>query len=118
MAVYLKVARVAFPTKTAPSHRLVAFALGVIVILGIPAAVQAAASKAMRQSLADIASEDTSLAQGGVDRLRRWSLVLDLERLMAAYLNETDPSRQARIAAAYQELTGEDAARRARELAD
>jgi len=37
---------------------------------------------------------------------------------MAAYLNETDPSRQARIAAAYQELTGEDAARRARELAD
>jgi hypothetical protein len=117
-AVYSRAAKAAFPRAAARGARVVTFALGVIVFLGVPAGVQAAASRALRRSLADIASSDAALAGRGVERLRRWSTVLDLELLIAAYRDETDPGRQARIAAAYGELTGQDAAQRAGKLAD
>ena len=117
-AVYARAAKAAYPSKAAEKPRVAAFALGVIVILGIPAAVQVAGAAALRQSLADIVSEDASSDERGVARLRRWSLLLDLERLIPAYTNETDSSRRARIAAAYRQLTGRDAASRAAELVD
>jgi len=117
-AVYSRMAKAAFPPATASSRRLVAFALGITVILGVSSAAQAAASRALRQSLADISTADAALAGRGVERLRRWSMILDLEGLIAAYVDETDPDRRARIASAYHELTGQDAARRAGELND
>jgi hypothetical protein len=117
-AVYSRLAKAAFPPATAAGRRLAAFALGVTVILGVSSAVQVAASRALQTSLADISAADAALAGRGVERLRRWSMILDLERLIAAYVDETDPDRRAGIASAYHELTGQDAAQRAGELND
>jgi len=117
-AVYSRLAKAAFPPATAGGRPLAAFTLGVTVILGVSAGIQIAASGAMQESLADISAADVALAGRGVERLRRWSMILDLEPLIAAYVDETDPDRRARIASAYHELTGQDAAQRAGELAD
>jgi hypothetical protein len=117
-AVYSRAARVAFPPALNGTRRGAAFALGLILVLGLPAAVQVEASRAFRRSLSDLTSADAGSAKRGLKRLRRWSILLDLEGLMAAYMGETDPARQARIASAYQVLTGQDAAHRAAELAD
>jgi hypothetical protein len=117
-AVHLKVAREAFPGATAHGRRWLAFALGAAIALGVPAGVQWAAARSLRESLADVASADPALARRGVERLHRWSILLDIESLVQAYRSETDTNRQARIAAAYQELSGRDVERRAVELND
>jgi hypothetical protein len=115
-AVYSRASKEAFPRPA--SRRWAVFVLGASALLAVPAGVQAGATLALRESLVDIASPDAAVAGRAVQRLRRWSVVLDLEHLIVAYAKEEDPNRQARIAAAYHELTGQDAAQRAGELVD
>jgi hypothetical protein len=114
--VYARCAKDAFSGTT--GFRWAAFALGVAVVLGVPLVVQAEASRALQQSLSDLASADPTTNGRGIERLGRWSPVLDYEQLIGAYVKEADPNRQARIAAAYRELTGVHAANRAVELMD
>lgn len=116
--VFFRAARVAFPPPMERDRRLLAFAVGVAVFLGVPAAAQAAASRAWRQSLAEIASPDAETTARGVERLRRWGIIVDLDGLIGAYMREGDATRRARIANAYHDLTGTDAAQRASELVD
>jgi hypothetical protein len=117
-ATYARAAKVAFPGDLPRHRRQAAFALGFLLMLGVPTAVQTEASRTLTVTLTQVASGDPVAATRGVERLRRWWPLLDLELLIAAYLAETDPARQARIADAYRQLTGQDAVTRATELSD
>jgi hypothetical protein len=116
-AVYWRAATAAFPSEGG-RRRWLLFPAGAVLLLGIAGAVQGGASHALRQSLTDIASGDAALVARGTERLSHWSALLDLDRLVDAYMNETDPIRQARIATVYKQLTGQDAAQRAAEVGD
>jgi hypothetical protein len=117
-AVYWQAARAAFPSRAASNRRWLFFSAGMVALLGIPSAMQGGASRAYRQSLADITSAETAAVARGTERLRHWSPLLDLERLVAAYTDEQDAARRSQIAATYHQLTGQDAAARAEELVD
>jgi hypothetical protein len=115
--VYARAATAAFKVERG-SRRWLLFGAGVLAFIGLSGALQAAASRAFHESVIEIGSGEAVLISHGTRRLQLWSPVLDLERLVAAYTKERDPGRQAGIAAAYQELTGQDAAQRAAELLD
>ena len=117
-AVYWRAARAAFPSRDTSNRRWLLWSAGMVLLLGMPSAVQGGASRAFRQSLADITSADAASVARGTERLRRWSPLLDLEGLLLAYADEQDASRRAQIAATYHQLTGQDAAERFAQLVD
>ena len=113
----MRTAGAALPSQRTGRQPLLVVA-GLALIPGVPGAAQLTASHTLEKSLAEIASGEPLLIEKGTRRLHIWSPILDLDDVVAAYERESDPLRQARIAAAYQQLTGEDAADRAAALRD
>lgn len=116
--VFARAAWTVLPREAPKRRRSALFLSGLLLVFGIPSSIQQTSSLVFEQSLMDIASDDALVSTRGVERLRRWSVLIDLERIVDEYVKETEPTRQARLGAAYQRLTGQDAAHRAAELAD
>jgi hypothetical protein len=116
--VYARAAWTALPRVGLPSRRYSLFLAGLILVLGIPGGIQRVSSQAFDRSLMEILSGDDVAAARGIERLRRWSFLVDLDQVIAAYVKEAEPVRQARLGAAYEQLTGQNAAGRAAELVD
>jgi hypothetical protein len=116
-AVYLRAARAALPIERTSSQELLVVG-GLALVLGVSAATQVTAWHTLEKSLTEIASGEPLLARQGTRRLSIWSPDLDLDGMVTAYELEPDPARQARIAVAYQQLTGESVADRLAVLRD
>lgn len=71
---------------------------------GIPGAVQAPVSLAVRSAIGDVAGGKP----GALAKLRAWYRFAPRDRLVWAYAAERDLTRKRRLADAYKELTGED----------
>lgn len=81
---------------------------------GVPGAVQARVSLAVRFAIHDVAGGEP----GAFARLRAWYRFTPRDRLVWAYAAERDPARKRRLADAYKELTGEDVESRPARLVD
>src|SRR5262249_10906066 len=89
-------------------------ALGAILVIGMPGAVQATVSLTVRSAIRGVAVGDpTALA-----RLRTFYRFAHRDRLVWSYSAERDPVRRKRLADAYKDLTGEDVESRLARLAD
>lgn len=86
----------------------VTFALGATLALGAPAFADWRVGTLVKQSVAQVVGEDNALANDAVRRLRyvNWAAGGELDRIVRAYKEETDPLRKERLARAYQEITG------------
>ncbi len=77
--------------------------LGAAFVVGVPGAIQARVSLAVRHAIGDVARGDPS----GMARLRAWYPYALRERLVWSYSAERDQARRERLSRAYRELTGE-----------
>ena len=88
--------------------------LGAALVVGVPGAIQARVSLAVRHAIGDVARGDpTAMA-----RLRAWYPYAHRDRLVWSYSAERDPARRERLARAYRELTGEHVEQRLSVLND
>jgi hypothetical protein len=87
----------------------VSFAFGLAVALGLPAAAQACARRAVESAVSEILAGDAP-SPPRVNAVRALSLVSmsPFEGVASRYRHEGDPARRARLAEAYEELTGGD----------
>jgi hypothetical protein len=83
-----------------------------------PSLAQAAVDRELTRATEQALSPDPAEAARGVERLRRCRLVADWDRLVWAYRSEGDEARRARLAQAYQELTGAEIEHRLERLLD
>lgn len=96
-------------------ERLVAAVLlGALLVVGIPGAVQARVSLAVRSAIRDVAAGNP----GALAKLRAWYRFAPRDRLVWAYAAEQDQTRKRRLADAYKALTGEDVESRLIRLVD
>ncbi|MHB1560422.1 MAG: hypothetical protein ACYC61_23465 [Isosphaeraceae bacterium] len=79
--------------------------MGAVLIVGLPGAVQATASLAVRSAIRDVADG----SPGAVEKLRPWYRFAHRDRLVWSCAAERDPIRRKRLADAYKQLTGDDA---------
>lgn len=85
-------------------------AVGALLVFGIAALVDAGVSRFVSASVGDVlGGRELSPATARALRCASWFTDAEFERLYRAYRGETDPPRKARLAAAFRELTGEDA---------
>jgi hypothetical protein len=96
-----------------------AFAFGLVVALGVPAAAQVGARRAVRSTFARVA-EGEELSPRRACALRVLALVsgASFDDVARRYGRETDPARRERLAEAYAELTGGDIEARYNRLTD
>lgn len=99
-------------------HRLARAGFGLLFFLSVSGGTQWGASEALKRSLRDIHSGSADSAATAVSRLRRWQLLLDLDQLVNAWTREQDAATRDRLAAAYQQLTGESITDRANIFVD
>lgn len=90
-----------------PARRWLASAgLGVLLAVSIPALAQWSVSREVTRGVAAIVAGEAEGARSASRRLRWLSPVADIDRLVAAYVRETDPLRRERLADAYVRITG------------
>jgi hypothetical protein len=99
-------------------HRPAQAGLGLLFFLTVSGGSQWGASEALKRSLQDIHSGSEGRLATAVSRLRRWQVLLDLDLLVNAWTREQDAATRDRLAAAYQELTGDSIAERANAFVD
>lgn len=88
--------------------------LGMALVVGAPGAMQTTASLTVRRAIRDVAAGDASAA----GRVGFWHPFGDCDRLVWAYQAEGNPGRQARLAAAYERVTGRKIEERLYRLSD
>jgi hypothetical protein len=88
--------------------------MGAMLVVGVPGAVQAWVSLAVRWAIRDIAAGDPT----ALVRLRAWYRCAHRDRLVWSYAAERDPVRRRLLADAYKELTGEDVESRLARIVD
>jgi hypothetical protein len=86
--------------------------LGALLVIGVPGAVQAGVSLAVRSAISDVAAGNST----AMLTLRAWYRLAPRDSLVSSYAAERDPVRKQRLANAYKELTGEDVESRIAEL--
>lgn len=99
------------------SSRAVLFALGLFVFVGVATGAQYGARSAFDISLDQMAASDVRHDEA-VGRLQRWQWLLDLDQFVPVWQAEKDDVRKRRLAAAFEQLTGQNIEDRARALAD
>ena len=93
--------------------RAVRCLLAFVLFFGLCGTVQWRASAVLKSSVAQIRSGGPELAREGTARLGRWRALLDFDQLVVSWMAEQDSTRRERLAASYEELTGEDIRQRA-----
>jgi hypothetical protein len=88
--------------------------LGEMPAIGVPGAVQARVSLAVRWAIRDVAAGDPT----ALVRLRAWYRFAHRDRLVWSYAAERDPVRRRRLADAHKEPTGEDVESRLARIVD
>jgi hypothetical protein len=105
---FFQAARRAFRQAETPSRGGKAWAAvlaGMLLVIGLPGAIQSVASLTVRRAIRDVADGDASAAR----RIKFWHPFGDCDRLLWAYESERDPVRKGRFAAAYKDVTGFEA---------
>lgn len=94
---------------TAGQSRRLSLAAG-LMALALPALAQLEVSRLVARSVPVIAGADASRASSAALTLKivGWFADADLDGLVRAYSNETDPARKVRLARTYCDLTGHD----------
>src|SRR5215213_5735580 len=72
-------------------------------VIAAPGVIQWRINNAVSQSMQEIINGEAALNGAAVRRLKYLRWFTDLDQIMWAYVRETDPSRKARLAAAYKE---------------
>ncbi len=94
--------------ESASRGKLLPAAAGVLAFSAVCGAVQLSGAEALRSSADAIMSGRLRKARAATDRLRRWSILVDMDQFVPIWERQTDPERRQRLAEAYRELTGED----------
>lgn len=91
-------------------RKLLAFALGLLFIVGAPLAIDLKLSSEAQSALATILEGDARQTDEAIERLRllNYLIYLDTDKIVWAYHIEQDAGRRERLAQAYQRLTGKD----------
>ncbi len=92
--------------------------LGVLVVSSPPALLQWQISRLVTQSMNDLLRGDVHTAESATERLRYVAWAADMDQVVVAYSRETDETRRATLAKAYQEITGKDITTRSLGLLD
>ena len=119
--VYLRNAVRAFRTdssQSAGSPRLATLVLSALLAIGLPASAQLKVNQIVRESMAEIMNPDSGSVDMAVQRIKRFSGVVDTDRMVREYENESNPLRKQKLARAYKEITGEELERRLAVLND
>ncbi|HJR07753.1 MAG TPA: hypothetical protein VJ842_10870 [Pyrinomonadaceae bacterium] len=111
--IYLRNARRALivaRTQMPRAGLFVTLLLGATLSLGVPAFAHWRVGSLVERSLTEILDGDDAHAAAAARRLRHvsWLAPRETDQLVRAYGSETDPARKARLARAYQEMTGDD----------
>jgi hypothetical protein len=87
-----------------------AFILGATLAVGIPASGSIRIHSAAAESVNEILHADRSHASNAAQRLKvlRYVATADVDRIVDAYVSESDTSRKEILKACYREITGED----------
>lgn len=88
-------------------------AIGAVLVFGVSALVDAGVSRFVSASVQDVLDgRELTPAAARALRCAGWLTNAEFERISRAYGSERDPSRKARLATAFRELTGKDAGKR------
>jgi hypothetical protein len=99
-------------------HRFVVAIAGFLVFAVVCVGSQLTVSRIFRESIDQILSNRLHMASGATERLRRWSILIDMDQFIPLWEKEADPERKERLADAYRLATGEDLEKRALERTD
>lgn len=101
-------------------HKLAAFVLGLVFVVGAPLALQLKLTQATAESLAALTQGDESDAAEAIERLRLLGRVTNTgtDKIVWAYHAEQDAAKRERLSRAYFRITGEDIERRRTFLID
>ena len=94
------------------SPRIAAVLLSAVLAIGLPVAAQRAAIVVVEHSVAEILNPSSQEFDASVARIRRLRSVVDTDRFVRLYENESNTERKERLARAYKEITGLDIERR------
>jgi hypothetical protein len=81
-----------------------------VIAVGLPSVAQWRAIALVKQSIAEIRDQDSIDAP--VRRIKRLQSIIDTDRIVRAYEDESEPARKERLGRAYKEITGEEVERR------
>jgi hypothetical protein len=97
-----------------------AFVLGVTLTMIIPTVASLQIRHAVTKSVDEILYGDTNHAASAAQRLKvlKFVATADVDRIVDAYIAESDPSRKEILKNTYREITGEDIEHRARIIQD
>jgi len=95
-------------TQATRSRSVAALALATAVTVAIPAAASWQASRMVASSMEQILRGDETSTNDAIDKLRYLRWCADMDPIVLAYEDETDPARKERLAEAYKEITGQD----------
>jgi hypothetical protein len=92
--------------------------LSAVAALGLPALGQWKINDIVRQSMAEIISQDSGSPDAAIGRIKRLRWLVDADEIVRAYEMETNAERKERLGRAYKGITGEDIETRLRILRD
>ena len=79
-----------------------------VVVSALPGFAQWEVSQIVTQSLNDIVGDDSITAERAVQRVKYFRRIIDADKIVRAYQEESGKERKERLARAYEEITGED----------
>lgn len=121
--VYLRNGLRALRAKADPQSRFTratGFLCGAVLVLGVPALLAWQIQTAASRSVDEILSGDALHASHAAHRLTvlRYLAAPELDRIVAAYISETDAQRKETLRSYYRQITGEDIEVRVRIVQD